>query len=200
MIPVEKHLHDMKSVTLTDGVDDAAISVPSAVQGGQVSDGLPSQIVLQKETTPWCCINISWLDFFFFTFLASHEGGSYELTLVLGWSPGVAVRIQQHLGVGVDGHEGLDVAMGLHKVHNGLNLGLRVSPGSTVGLRTGVVAGTRCYRWWQQRKSEKLCVCHICLIYYCKVLFPHFVQVFFNDLKASRMTHAGSKAWYCNIT
>ena len=31
---------------LTDGVDDAAISVPGAIQAGQVSDGLLSQRVL----------------------------------------------------------------------------------------------------------------------------------------------------------
>lgn len=34
---------------LTDGVDDAAVYVASAIEGGQVSDGLPSQTVLQKE-------------------------------------------------------------------------------------------------------------------------------------------------------
>lgn len=34
---------------LTDGVDDAAVSVASAIEGGQVGDCLPSQTVLQKE-------------------------------------------------------------------------------------------------------------------------------------------------------
>ena len=36
---------------LTDGVDDAAVSVASTVQGGKVSDSLLSQVVLQKEIT-----------------------------------------------------------------------------------------------------------------------------------------------------
>lgn len=58
----------------------------------------------------------------------------YQLSLVLDWSSGVAVGVQEHLGVGVDGDEGLEVAMGLHKVHNGLDLRLRVSSGSTVRL------------------------------------------------------------------
>lgn len=34
---------------LTDGVDDAAVSVASTVQGGQISDSLLSQTVLWKE-------------------------------------------------------------------------------------------------------------------------------------------------------
>lgn len=34
---------------LTDGVNDAAVSVASAIEGGQVSDGLLSQTVLQKR-------------------------------------------------------------------------------------------------------------------------------------------------------
>lgn len=41
----------------------------------------------------------------------------------------------------MDGDEGLDVAVRLHKVHNGLDLGLRVSSGSTIGLRAGAAAG-----------------------------------------------------------
>lgn len=36
---------------LTDGADDAAISVGSTVQGGQVSDSLLSQTVLWEEIT-----------------------------------------------------------------------------------------------------------------------------------------------------
>lgn len=36
---------------LTDGIDDAAISVVSTIQGGQVSDSLLSQTVLWKEST-----------------------------------------------------------------------------------------------------------------------------------------------------
>lgn len=58
----------------------------------------------------------------------------YQLSLVLHWSPGVAVRVQQHLGVGVDGDECLDVTVSLHKIHDGFDFTLRVSSGSTVGL------------------------------------------------------------------
>ena len=36
---------------LTDGVDDAAVSVTSTIQGGQGSDGLLSQTVLWEEIT-----------------------------------------------------------------------------------------------------------------------------------------------------
>lgn len=36
---------------LTDGVDDAAVSVASPIQGGQVTDGLLGQLVLQKHDT-----------------------------------------------------------------------------------------------------------------------------------------------------
>lgn len=66
----------------------------------------------------------------------------YQLSLVLHWSVGVAVRIQEHLGVGMDGDEGLEVSVGLHKVHNGPDLRLGVSPGSAVGLGAGVATGT----------------------------------------------------------
>lgn len=45
----------------------------------------------------------------------------------------------------MDGDESFDVSMGLHEVHNGLDLRLRVSPGSTVGLRAWAAAGTRAY-------------------------------------------------------
>lgn len=38
----------MKSFRLTDGVDDAAVSVASTVQRCQVGDGLVSQIVLRE--------------------------------------------------------------------------------------------------------------------------------------------------------
>lgn len=59
---------------------------------------------------------------------------THQLSLVLDGSPGVAVGVQQHLGEGVNGDEGFHVAVGLHKVHDGLDLGLRVSLGATVGL------------------------------------------------------------------
>lgn len=69
----------------------------------------------------------------------------YQLGLVLAWGPGVAVGVQEHLGVGVDGNEGLDVTVGLDKVHDGLDLRLGVSSGSTVGLRARAAAGTSSY-------------------------------------------------------
>ena len=59
---------------------------------------------------------------------------SYQLSLVFGRTCGVAIRVQEHLRVCMDGDEGLDVAMGLHKVHNGLDLRFRMSTGTMVGL------------------------------------------------------------------
>lgn len=66
--------------------------------------------------------------------------------MVLGWSTGVAVGVEEHLGVGMDGDEGLEVTVGPHKVNNGPDLRLRVSTWSTVSLGAGVVAGTRPYK------------------------------------------------------
>lgn len=43
----------------------------------------------------------------------------------------------------MDGEEGLDVSVRLHKVHNGLDLGLRFSLRAMVGLGAGAAAGTR---------------------------------------------------------
>lgn len=70
----------------------------------------------------------------------------YQLSLVIGWSTDVAVGVQEHLGVGMDGDEGLEVTVGPHKVNNGLDLRLRVSLGSMVNLGAGVIAGTRSYK------------------------------------------------------
>ncbi len=58
----------------------------------------------------------------------------YQLSLVLGHSAGVAVGVQEHLGVGMDGDVGLDVTVLLHIVHDGLDFRLRVDAGATVGL------------------------------------------------------------------
>lgn len=66
----------------------------------------------------------------------------YQLGLVLDWGPGVTVGVQEHLGVGMDGEESLEVTVGLHKVHNGLDLRLGISTGSMVGLGAGAAAGT----------------------------------------------------------
>lgn len=51
---------------------------------------------------------------------------TYQLILVGGWFCFVAVGIEEELGVAVDGDEGLDVPVVLHKVHNGLDLHFRI--------------------------------------------------------------------------
>ena len=48
----------------------------------------------------------------------------YQFLLVRRWVAGVAVGVEQELGVAVDGDESLDVPVVLHKVHDGLHLGL----------------------------------------------------------------------------
>lgn len=61
----------------------------------------------------------------------------------MGHAPaGVAVGVHEQLGVGMDGDEGLKVSMTLDQVHNVLHLDLRVSKGSVVGVRAGVLTGT----------------------------------------------------------
>jgi hypothetical protein len=42
----------------------------------------------------------------------------------------------------MDGDEGLDVPVALHKVHNGLDLHFRVGRLATVRLRAGVITGS----------------------------------------------------------
>lgn len=49
---------------------------------------------------------------------------SYQFLLVRNWGFGVAIRIQEELRVAVDGDEGFDVSMLLHKVHDGFHLRL----------------------------------------------------------------------------
>ncbi len=39
----------------------------------------------------------------------------------------------------MDGHKGLEIAVRFHKVHNGLDLRLRMSTGTAVRLSAGVV-------------------------------------------------------------
>lgn len=57
----------------------------------------------------------------------------YQLSIVLDPSPGVAIGKHEQLRIGVDGDEGLNVVR-LHKFHNGFDLRLRLSFGSTIGL------------------------------------------------------------------
>lgn len=48
----------------------------------------------------------------------------HQFLLVRRRGLGVAIGIEQELGVAVDGDESLDVSMALHKVHDGFHLGL----------------------------------------------------------------------------
>lgn len=58
---------------------------------------------------------------------------------------GVAVGVHEQLGVGVDGDEGLEVAVAPDQVHHVLHLNLRVSRGAVVGLGARVATGTRAW-------------------------------------------------------
>lgn len=69
-------------------------------------------------------------------------------------SAGVAVGVHEQLGVGVDGDEGLEVAVALDQVHHVLHLNLRVSRGAVVGFRAGVPAGTGA--WREEMKREHI--------------------------------------------
>lgn len=61
----------------------------------------------------------------------------------MGHAPaGVAVGVHEQLGVGVDGDEGLEVAVAPDQVHHVLHLDLGVSRGAVVGIRAGVLTGT----------------------------------------------------------
>lgn len=70
------------------------------------------------------------------------EVSAYQLILVRGWFCFVAIGIQEELGVAVDGDEGLDVPMVLHKVHDGLDLHFGIGKLAMVSLRAGVAAGS----------------------------------------------------------
>lgn len=67
---------------------------------------------------------------------------TYQLALVRGWICFVAIGIQEELGVAVDGDEGLDVPVALHKVHDGLDLHFGICKLAMVSVRAGVVAGS----------------------------------------------------------
>lgn len=49
---------------------------------------------------------------------------THQFSLVVARGCSVAVGVHEHLGVAVDVDEGLQVAMRLNKVHNGLHLRL----------------------------------------------------------------------------
>lgn len=83
-----------------------------------------------------------------------HICWTHQLCLVLSGSRGVTEGVEEHLGVTVDGHKGLDVAVRCHKVCDGLDLGLRVSAGSMVRLRAGVAAGTGTLRRHNIQKRQ----------------------------------------------
>lgn len=65
---------------------------------------------------------------------------SHQLGLVLAGGFGVAVRVEEHLRVAVDGHEGFKLAVRLNEVHNGFNFRLGVSVWATVRLRARAIA------------------------------------------------------------
>lgn len=67
----------------------------------------------------------------------------YQFLHVRHGGGGVAVGVEQELGVAVDGDESLDVPVVLHEVDDGLHLGLRVGVGPVVCLRAGAAAGPR---------------------------------------------------------
>lgn len=60
---------------------------------------------------------------------------SHQLGLVPAGSSGVAVWVEEHLGVAVDGHKGFNLAVRLNEVHDGFDLRLGVSARSTIRLR-----------------------------------------------------------------
>jgi len=66
----------------------------------------------------------------------------------------VGVGEEQQLGVGVDGDEGLYVAVRLDKVHDRLDLSLRVGAGSAVHLGTGLATGTSTWVTIRARRRE----------------------------------------------
>lgn len=70
------------------------------------------------------------------------EVSTYQLFLVRSWVFCVAIGIEEELGVAVDGDEGLDVPVTLHKVHDGLDLHFGIGGLAMVSLRAGVVAGS----------------------------------------------------------
>lgn len=70
------------------------------------------------------------------------SGKLMQFFFVFNSSVRVSIWIEEHLGIAVNGHKSLDVAMRFHKFHNGFDLWFRVSAGSTVGLRAGIATST----------------------------------------------------------
>lgn len=101
---------------------------------------------------PYICIKTKCLDSHtFIRFNVPHTSSqfihSYQLGLMGHAAAGVAVGVHEQLGVGVDGDEGLDVAVALDQVHHVLHLNLRVSRGAVVGFRARVATSTRAWGW-----------------------------------------------------
>lgn len=70
----------------------------------------------------------------------------YQFSRVERIIAGVSVGVHEQLGVGVDGDEGLEVAVVLHQVHNVLHLYLRVGRRAVVRVRAGVGTSTGSWR------------------------------------------------------
>lgn len=67
---------------------------------------------------------------------------TYQLILVRRCFCFVAIGIEEELGVAVDGDEGLDVSMVVHKVHDGLDFHFRIGKLAMVSFRAWVAAGS----------------------------------------------------------
>ncbi|TNN77221.1 hypothetical protein EYF80_012528 [Liparis tanakae] len=70
------------------------------------------------------------------------------LPLMRGVAAGVAVGVHEQLGVGVDGDEGLEVAVATDQLHHVLHLHLGVSRAAVEGVGARVAAGPGA---WRQR-------------------------------------------------
>lgn len=71
---------------------------------------------------------------------------SHQLCFIYTRHPMVAIGVEHHLRVAMDGQEGLEIAMSLSEVHNGLDLRFRVGVWPTVRLRARVTTGASTYR------------------------------------------------------
>lgn len=62
----------------------------------------------------------------------------YQFSIIWGTSTGVAIWVEEHLGIAMDGNKSLNFAMALHKVDDSLDLWLRMSSTSSVGFSARV--------------------------------------------------------------